>query len=160
MFTEGTASRGQAGHSDSDQKCADFTSLAHPNLDGCRHMHDNSKYTCRYCGSEFKDRNQMLHHVKTMHDGTQFACRQCQRSYVSISGLNEHVKKMHNKLTRYRCETCERGFMNRCLYYDHVAAHTGVKRHTCSICEMKFMNKCTLKKHVLHFHQNDTAHVL
>ena len=166
VSTEGTGSRGQTEHSDTGQMCADFTftsangSSTHPNLDRCRHMREQSKYACGYCGSECNDRNQWLHHVKTMHDGTQFACHQCQRSYVSISGLNEHVNKMHKKLTRYRCETCERGFMDRSYYYDHVAAHTGVNRHTCSICDIKFVNKSTLKKQVLHFHPNDTAHML
>ena len=168
MSTEGTGSRSQTGHSDSSQKCADFTftsandssSIAYPTLERCRHLREHSEYTCRYCGSECNGRNQMLHHVKAMHRDRQFACSQCPRSYVSIGGLREHVKKMHKKLTRYRCETCGKGFMNRSYYYDHVAAHTGVKRHTCSICEMKFMNKSSLKAHVLHFHPNDTAHIL
>ena len=68
--------------------------------------------------------------------GRKFACAQCQRSYVSKGGLRKHVNKMHKKLTTYRCETCGKGFFDRCLYQDHIAAHTGVKRHTCSICEM------------------------
>ena len=92
--------------------------------------------------------------------GRQFACPHCQRSYVTKSGLKEHVDRKHNKLYRYRCESCERGFMDRSQYCDHVAAHTGVKRHTCSMCEMKFMNKSTLKKHVLHFHPNEAATIL
>ena len=168
VSTDGTVSRGQTGHSDSGQKCTDFTftsvndssSLAHPNLDRTRHLREHSDYNCRHCGSEFKDRNQMLYHVKTMHDGRQFACRQCQRSYSSKGGLTEHVKKMHNNLTRYRCETCRKGFMNRSLYYDHVAAHTGVKRHTCSMCEMRFTNKCTLKTHVKRFHPDEAVNIL
>ena len=61
--------------------------------------------------------------------------------YDSKSGLMKHMNRMHNKLYRYRCETCERGLMDRCRYHDHVSAHTGVKRHTCSLCEMKFMIK-------------------
>ena len=69
----------------------------------------------------------MLHHIKMMHRDRQFVCPQCERSYVSKSGLTEHVNTMHNKLTKYRCETCKRGFMDRCRYYDHAAAHTGVK---------------------------------
>ena len=168
MSTKGTNSRGQTGHSDNGQKCVDFTvtaangssSLTHPNLETCRHLGERCKYKCRYCMSEFKYRNQLLHHVKTMHDGRQFACRQCQRSYVSISGLNEHVNKMHKRLTRYRCETCGKGFMDRSRYYDHVAAHTGVKQHTCSICEKKFMNNASLRKHVLRFHLKEAAHIL
>ena len=138
MSAEGTGSRGQTGHSDSDQKCADFTctsadgssSIAGPNLN--------------------------------IHEGGRFMCAQvdCQCSYVSKSGLKRHMDRMHNKLYRHRCETCERGFMDRSRYYDHVAAHTGVKRHTCSICEMKFTYKTSLRTHVLHIHPNEDAHIL
>ena len=101
----------------------------------------------------------MLHHVKTMHHGRRFVCPQCQRSYVAKDGLKQHVDGMHRKLYTYRCETCGKGFFDRSVYHDHIAAHTGVKRHTCSICEMKFMTKSTLKKHVLHFHPKEAANI-
>ena len=86
--------------------------------------------------------------------GRQFACPQCQRSYVTKCGLKEHVDTIHKKQYRYQCETCDRRFMDRSRYYNHVSAHTGVKRHTCSICEIKFMNTTSLRKHVLHLHPN------
>ena len=166
MSTEGTGSRGQTGHSDNGQKCADFTvtsangSSTHTNLDGCRHLPEHSEYTCRHCASEFTDRHQWLHHVKAMHRDRQFICPQCQRSYVTKGGLTEHVCKMHKKVFRYRCETCGKGFFGRCVYHDHIAAHTGVKRYTCSICYMMFTNKRALKSHVLHFHPNEAANIM
>ena len=165
-----TDSRGQTGHSDNGQTtCADFkvtsanmsSSLAHPNPRTRRHPRERSKCTCRYCGSAFKNIEQLLCH-ETTHEGGRFVCAEvdCQCSYDSKSGLMKHMNRMHNKLYRYRCETCERGFMDRCRYYDHVAAHTGVKRHTCSICEMKFMIKTSLRTHMLRLHPNEAAHVL
>ena len=92
--------------------------------------------------------------------GKQFACPQCQRSYVTKCGLNVHVDRIHKKQYRYRCETCGKGFIGRCAYHDHIAAHTGFKRYTCSMCDMKFMNKSSLKKNVLHFHSNEAANIL
>ena len=164
----GTDSRGQTGHSDNGQKCAAFTfasindssTLAHPNLEKSRHLRGHSEYDCRCCGSEFIDRTQLMHHVKTMHRGRQFSCCHCQRSYVTKRGLKEHVDTIHKKQYRYRCETCGKGFIGRCVYHDHIAAHTGAKRYTCSMCEMKFMNKGNFKRHVLHFHPNDAANIL
>ena len=130
----------------------------YPNLERCRHLLDHSEYTeCRYRTSTFKGRNQMLHHVTTMHSGRKFACAQCQRSYVTKGTLTEHVNKLHKKLSRYRCETCGKGFIDRCLYHDHIAAHSGVKRHACSICDMKFTYKSSLRAHVLHIHPNKTV---
>ena len=168
VSTEGTGSRGQTGHSDNSQKCADFTftsasdssSLTDPNLIR-RHLHERSKYTCKLCGSTFKNIDQLLHH-ETTHEGGRFFCPEadCQCSYVSNSGLKKHMDKFHKKLYRYRCGTCGRGYMDRSFYYDHISAHTGVKRHTCTICEIKFMNKTTLKKHVLHFHPNEAVNIL
>ena len=168
MSAEGTCSRSQTGHSDNGQKCADFTvtsasgssSLAHPHLERFRRMREHCKYTCIYCGSECNDRKELSRHVTTIHDSRRFVCSQCQRSYVTRDVLKQHVDSMHNKLYRYRCETCDRCFMNRSHYYDHVAAHTGVKQHACSICEMKFMNKSSLKAHVLRIHPNSAANIL
>ena len=128
VSTEGTGNRGQTGHSDNGQKCADFT-------------------FCSAGGS-----SSLLFR--------QFACPQCQRSYVTKGGLKVHVDRIHKKQYRYRCETCGKGFIGRCVYHDHIAAHTGVKRYTCSMCEMKFMNKSSLKKHVFQFHSNETANIL
>ena len=102
----------------------------------------------------------MSHHVTTIHDSRLFVCPQCQRSYVTKYVLKQHVDRMHNKLYRYRCETCGKGFFGRSVYDDHIAAHTGVKRYTCSICDMIFTNKCALKAHVLHFHPNEAANIL
>ena len=109
MSTEGTDSRGQTGHLDSDQKCADFTrtsadgssSLADPNLN--------------------------------IHEAGRFMCAEvdCQCSYVSKGGLKRHMDRMHNKLYRHRCETCERGFMDRSRYYDQRFSMTKIF-HSCT----------------------------
>ena len=92
--------------------------------------------------------------------GRQFACPQCQRSYATKHGLKEHVDTIHKKQYRYRCETCGKGFVGRCVYHDHIAAHTGVKRYTCSICDNLFTNKRALKAHVSHLHPNEAANIL
>ena len=134
--------------------------VADTGLDGYQLARGSSRHICGRCGSEFKHGSQLWRHVKMMHDGKQFTCVQCNGSYVTKSGLNQHMDTFHKRQYRYRCENCERGFMDRSRYYDHVAAHTGVKRHTCSICEMKFMNKTTLKKHVLNFHPNEVMNIL
>ena len=169
MSTEGTCSRGQTGHSDNGLTFAAVTvtsadgssSPTDPNLNIRRRPHERSKYTCKRSGLSCENIDQLLCH-ETTHDGWRFVCAEadCQCSYVYKGGLKKHMNRMHNKLYRYRCETCERGFMDRCRYHDHIAAHTGVKRHTCSICEMKFTYKTSLRTHVLHIHPNEDAHIL
>ena len=113
-----------------------YSGLADETLEGCRHVRDNVKYTCKLCMSEFDDINQCLHHVTTIHDSRPFVCPHSQRLYVSKNGLIEHVYKIHNKLTTHQCESFGKGPFVRSRYYDHVAAHTDVNRYTCSMCEM------------------------
>ena len=143
-----------------------YSGLADETPEGCRHVRDNVKYTCKLCVLEFDDINQWLHHVRTIHDRRQYVCRghyvcpECQQVYVSKGGMWKHVHKMHKKLTTYRCETCGKNFFVSSVYHDHVAAHTGVKRYTCSICEMRFTNKCTLKRHVVRVHPDEATHIL
>ena len=131
VSTEGTGSRGQTGHSDNGQMYADFTDTS------------ANYYSCLAHPNLVRCRHFRVHYEY------KFACAHCQRSYVSKGGLR--------KLTKYRCETCGKGFFDRCLYQYHIAAHTGFKRHTCSSCEMKFTYKTSLRAHVLHIHPNETV---
>ena len=45
-----------------------YSGLADETLEGCRHVRDYVKYTCKLCVLEFDDINQCLHHVTTIHD--------------------------------------------------------------------------------------------
>ena len=91
--------------------------------------------------------------------GKRFNCPRCPCTYSSKGSLTEHVRHIHENASRYRCETCEKGFSIRSHYYDHLAAHTGVKRYVCSVCLKEFTSKRTLKAHMLHFHPAEIAHV-
>ena len=136
--------------------------VADASVNGYQLAPERSLYTCERCGSEFKLAwTSVEHRVKMKHgDIKQLICAQCSCSYVYRRGLKPHLNRIHRKLYRYRCETCEKGFMDRSRYFDHIAAHTGVKRYPCSICDMKFMNKTMLTKHVIHFHPNEAVTIL
>ena len=89
-----------------------------------------------------------------------FACSQCPWTFASKGGLNDHVKLVHQRLARYRCETCGKGYSRRSNYYDHLATHTGTKRHVCVVCQRQFTFKNSLKAHVLRFHVNALSNEL
>ena len=102
-------------------------------------------------------RSHLWRHVKADHNNRRFDCPQCPNTYVSKGGLNRHVNLIHKKLSRYRCETCGKGFMVRSRYLDHIDTHAGVQRHACPICHMYFTHKGSLKRHVLRVHPNEAA---
>ena len=165
VSSDGTGSTMHTDHSDNAIQCKNFTStsadippsVGDPNLEGRRDICERRKHTCIQCGSEFNTRSHLWRHVKAEHNNRRFSCPQCPCTYASKFGLNEHVNLIHEKLSRYRCETCGKGFMVRSRYLDHIATHAGVQRHACPICHMYFTHKGSLKRHVLCGHPNEAA---
>ena len=103
-------------------------------------------------GSLSKDRSSLGLHRRTKCERVRFACQQCQRTLSSRGGLTAHVKIVHEKLAKYQCEHCGKGYSHRSNYLDHLATHTGVTRNICSVCQQQFTLKCSLKAHMLRFH--------
>ena len=125
---------------------------------GRKHPSFPEPYQCPERGLAFNDTNPLPYHPTTEHVGKRFMCPRCPCTYASKSGLNEHVRHIHENASRYRCDTCGKGFIIRSDYYDHLAAHTGVKRYACSVCLTEFTRKRNLKAHVLHLHPAEIAH--
>ena len=103
-------------------------------------------------GSVSKERSSLGHDTRTECAGLRFVCPQCQRTLSSLGGLTAHVKRVHQKLTRYQCQHCGKGYSHHINYLDHLATHTGSKRHVCPVCQQQFTLKCSLKTHMLQFH--------
>ena len=112
---------------------------------------------CTARGPAFKDISPLPYRARTELVGNRFTCSRCPCTYSSKGGLTEHVRHIHDNASRYRCETCGKGFSIRSHYYDHIAAHTGVKRY-CSVCLKEFTSTRSLKGHMLHFHPAEIAH--
>ena len=119
------------------------------NNDSCRQIQEPVRHVR---GSVSKDRSSLGDDRITKCAGTRFVCPQCQCTLSSRGGLTAHVKIVHEKLARYRCEHCGKGYSHRSNYLDHLATHTGVTRNVCSVCQQQFTLKCSLKAHMLRFH--------
>ena len=110
---------------------------------------------CSNCGAVFKEKLQLLEHVKSEHGRNRFSCPCCERTFVSKGGLKEHIQYIHQKVARYQCETCGKGYANRTNCVDHLARHTGVKRNVCPVCQLQYTFKCSLKTHMLRCHPSE-----
>lgn len=166
MWSGGPASRFPAAQGSKVGYCTELAILLSNNLPSvaqqnrivCQQTFDDSMHKCHVCGSGFMSQNQLLYHVKARHSSRRFVCPQCQRTFVSRGGMNEHIKHVHQKLARYLCETCGKGYSIRSNYLDHVATHTGVKRNVCSICQRQFTFRHSLKEHIIREHPTWTVH--
>ena len=127
------------------------------NCMGRKHPSFPEPYQCPERGSAFNDTYPLPYHARTVHVGKRFTCSRCPCTYAIKGGLTEHVRHIHDNASRYRCETCGKGFIIRSDYYDHLAAHTGVKQY-CSVCLKEFTSTRSLKGHMLHFHPGEIAH--
>ena len=119
-------------------------------IEGRKHSSFLELHQCSIRGSA-------ANHAGTKHIGKRFMCPRCPCTYASKSGLNEHVRHIHEHASRYRCDTCGKGFSIRSIYYDHLAAHTGVKRYVCSVCLKEFTRKSSMKAHMLLSHHAEIA---
>ena len=130
---------------------------------GREHPSFPEPYQCSVRGPAFKDTehqdtNPLSYHARTEHVGKRFMCPRCPCTYASKGGLTEHVRHIHENASRYRCDTCGKGFSIRSHYYDHLAAHTGVKQYVCYVCLKEFTWKRNLKSHMLLCHRAEIAH--
>ena len=108
--------------------------------------------TCPYCRLLLTTDRELCDHIRTQHADMRYSCQQCPCTFVSMGGLNRHVRNIHQKLVKFRCQTCGKGYEGRRNYHDHMATHAGVKRNVCMICQAQFTFKRGLKVHVMRFH--------
>jgi len=56
----------------------------------------SKKYGCGKCGSHFKDRDDLLKHVREAHDGeSTYLCITCDESFDSESAFRLHMARDH-----------------------------------------------------------------
>ena len=107
---------------------------------------------CPYCRLPFMTDRELCDHIRSQHADRRYSCQQCPSTFVSMGSLNRHVRHVHQRLVKFRCGVCDKGYDDRTDYHDHVATHAGVKRNVCTICQAQFTFKRGLKVHVMHFH--------
>ena len=111
--------------------------------------------TCPYCRLLFTTDRELCDHIRTQHADRRYSCQQCSCTFVCTGGLNRHVRNVHQKLVKFRCQICDKGYNERRDYHDHMAMHAGVKRNVCTISQAQFMSKRALKAHVMRFHPGE-----
>ncbi|KAL7742714.1 hypothetical protein ACLKA6_013056 [Drosophila palustris] len=90
------------------------------------------RFACTSCDKCFYTRNQMDTHRRKLHaNGADpippthlpFACELCSNSYRSASMLSTHKLKKHYRMAKYRCEQCDKKFVDAERLQQHQLIH-------------------------------------
>ncbi|XP_071533178.1 uncharacterized protein [Panulirus ornatus] len=145
------------------------------------HM-DEKTFECTDCKIKFGMGSNLREHYKSHFFKEARPCPVCKREFKSIGFFNEHVEKCQKhwkcehcglecdtqeyyrkhqrsehgseNVVRYQCTLCEKSFVERHRFDDHMITHSSEKAFTCHICEKQFKRQRPLKDHLIRAHSN------
>nr|XP_045593393.1 zinc finger protein 37-like [Procambarus clarkii] len=106
-------------------------------------------FQCEICGSTFRQRSNLLTHIKATHlQQKNYHCQMCQKSFVRKRLLVYHINSVHTGQRPYKCELCNACFVYPHYYKRHLRKHTGVKPHKCHVCGKTFASRENRNAHM------------
>jgi len=104
-------------------------------------LNHSDLYSKNYPGKTFKDRNEEV------------TCEFCGIS-VKSKALRRHKMSKHTAQDQkpFYCQPCDKGFVTKALFSDHMNIHTGERPHTCYFCERTFKSHANRHLHMKDAH--------
>lgn len=117
------------------------------NLKRHQMKHTGVKMRCNTCMAEYAEKYDLEVHIKSVHEHEPCVCPHCGKLFTSRSGLHYHKLTVHFNSKRYKCATCDLGFMDKEKLRCHVADHNNIKLYKCDKCKKEFKYKSCLNRH-------------
>jgi len=130
------------------------------------------KYTCPFCGKEFRNVSPYEKHLldhqdpmgfKNMQSKSKTAsssleCSHCPKQFTTVKQLKDH-QKTHSASNQFSCDKCDKKFSLRSTLTNHLKSHdesSRVRRFVCDLCKKVFSHPSNLKRHIRQVHsEND-----
>ncbi|CDF38089.1 unnamed protein product [Chondrus crispus] len=115
---------------------------------------DERKHKCRTCESRFKNRGDLLRHVKVVHEGKRmYLCETCGKSFGHSGHLNRHIQSVHLHQRRFKCQFCQYEFYQASHLHSHIGHIHGKKKTlSCKECGYRASSRNALKTHMTNAH--------
>lgn len=113
--------------------------------------HANEHVKCEVCEQAFKSSFTLKKHMQTVH--TFLTCPDCGKS-IKAGSMTYHKLQHHTKDSEmpYICEVCNKGFVQKKVYENHMNIHTGARPHNCNFCDRTFVDSSNRNKHMRESH--------
>jgi len=106
------------------------------------------KKRCPKCKKEFKDKSNLIKHIRTHTGEKPYKCDYCGKCFRHTSTRNDHLN-IHLNRNPHVCdyEGCNKQFANAANLKRHKRIHTGEKPYKCKFCDKRFTQSTNCKQH-------------
>jgi len=118
--------------------------------------HGGVRYKCKYdgCGNQYDTISGLKKHIISIHECKIVPCEYCGEFFRTGFSLYQHIRINH-KERKFVCEYegCDKKFVIKTHYRDHLKMHTGNKDFICNLCDARYHKKRNLDRHIQVVHQ-------
>uniref|UniRef100_A0A182RI13 C2H2-type domain-containing protein n=1 Tax=Anopheles funestus TaxID=62324 RepID=A0A182RI13_ANOFN len=109
---------------------------------------------CSFCDISFVTKVDFEKHLKIQHSQSThqfYYCQACKKTFKTNRGMLQHCTIYHDAQEKYVCHICERQFITKTNYRNHMRYH---KDHVCGFCNSGWMDETNLLEHVRTTHKD------
>ncbi|XP_058169666.1 gastrula zinc finger protein xFG20-1-like [Anopheles ziemanni] len=103
---------------------------------------------CTICEACFESKLELERHLKLFHPSPKnpsYHCKPCDKSFKTNRGMLQHKTMYHDSSEAYMCQICDRHFITKTNYENHMRYH---QDFLCNFCNACWVSERTLLDHV------------